>query len=87
VRATLATTSAAFLNHAFESQNETLHNHLSFDRRWLDEQDQRTVKEGLGAGIGVGVALSELQMMAGQLFALAVAPLTGFTSPRAWAFG
>ena len=27
------------------------------------------------------------QMMAGQIFALALPALTGFTSPRAWAFG
>src|SRR5690349_22687310 len=35
---TLATTYAAFLHHAFDSKTNRFHNHLSFDRRWLDEQ-------------------------------------------------
>src|SRR6185369_10703824 len=33
----LATTSAAFLHHAFNLQKQRFHNFLSFDRRWLDE--------------------------------------------------
>src|SRR6202162_4936649 len=35
---TLATTSAAFLHHAFDAKTRRFHNHMSFDRRWLDEQ-------------------------------------------------
>src|SRR5205807_779842 len=35
---TLATTYGAFLNHAFDPQKNRFHNHLSFDRHWLDEQ-------------------------------------------------
>src|SRR6202021_2687563 len=35
---TLATTYAAFLHHAFDLKTKRFHNHLSFDRRWLDEQ-------------------------------------------------
>src|SRR5579862_5213909 len=35
---TLATTSAAFLHHAFDPQTQRFHNHMSFDRRWLDAQ-------------------------------------------------
>src|SRR5438477_583640 len=35
---TLATTYAAFMNHAFDPKTKRFHNHLSFDRRWLDEQ-------------------------------------------------
>ena len=35
---TLATTCAAFLHHAFDTQTKRFHNHMSFDRRWLDEQ-------------------------------------------------
>src|SRR5581483_6721963 len=34
----LASTSAAFLNHAFDPQTKRFHNHLSFERHWLDEQ-------------------------------------------------
>src|ERR1700730_17443703 len=32
----VATTSAAFLHHAFDTLTRRFHNHLSFDRRWLD---------------------------------------------------
>ena len=35
---TLATTCAAFLHHAFDPKTKRFHNHMSFDRRWLDEQ-------------------------------------------------
>src|SRR5467141_1007235 len=34
----LATTYAAFLHHAFDLKTKRFHTHLSFDRRWLDEQ-------------------------------------------------
>lgn len=43
---TLATTYAAFLHHAFDPKTKRFHNHLSFDRRWLDEQGRRIVTHG-----------------------------------------
>jgi glycosyltransferase involved in cell wall biosynthesis len=86
----LATTSAAFLHHAFDAKTQRFHNHLSFDRRWLDEQGSEDSHGralwALGAGVGRSPFRS-FQMMAGQLFALALPALVGFTSPRAWAFG
>jgi glycosyltransferase involved in cell wall biosynthesis len=86
----LATTSAAFLHHAFDVKTKRFHNHLSFDRRWLDEQGSEDSHGralwALGAGVGRSPFRS-FQMMAGQLFALALPALVGFTSPRAWAFG
>src|SRR5437763_4109797 len=86
----LATTSAAFLHHAFDLQTKRFHNHLSFDRRWLDnlgsEDCQGRALWALGTGVGRSPYRS-FQMMAGQLFAQALPALTGFTSPRAWAFG
>jgi glycosyltransferase involved in cell wall biosynthesis len=87
---TLATTCAAFLQHAFDLKTKRFHNFMSFDRRWLDEQGSEDCQgRALWAlGIGVGRAFfRSFQMMAGQLFALALPALTGFTSPRAWAFG
>ena len=87
---TLATTSAAFLHHAFDPKTKRFHNHMSFDRRWLDKQGSEDCHgRALWAlGIGVGrLPFRSFQMMAGQLFALALPALTGFTSPRAWAFG
>ena len=86
----LATTSAAFLHHAFDPKTKRFHNHMSFDRRWLDEQGSEDCHGRALWALGIGVGRSpfrSFQMMAGQLFALALPALTGFTSPRAWAFG
>ena len=86
----LATTFAAFLHHAFDPQTKRFHNHLSFDRHWLDEQGSEDCQGRALWALGVGVGRSpfrSFQMMAGQLFAQALPSLPGFTSPRAWAFG
>ena len=87
---TLATTYAAFLHHAFDLRVKRFHNRLSFDRRWLDEQGSEDCQGRALWALGVGVGRSpyrSFQIMAGQLFALALPALTEFTSPRAWAFG
>ena len=86
----LATTSAAFLDHAFDLATSRFHNHLSFDRRWLDHQGSEDSQGRAVWALGVGVGRSPVesfQMLAAQLFATALPPLTEFTSPRAWAFG
>jgi glycosyltransferase involved in cell wall biosynthesis len=86
---TLATTYAAFLHHAFDLKTIRFHNHLSFDRRWLDEQGSEDCLARALWALGVGVGRSpyrSFQVMAGQLFVLALPALTKFTSPRAWAF-
>lgn len=86
----LATTSAAFLHHAFDQKSKRFHNHMSFDRRWLDEHGSEDCQGRAVWALGTVVGRSPVrsfQMMAGQLFALALPALTGFTSPRAWAFG
>ncbi len=86
----LASTSAAFLHHAFDPVTGRFHNHMSFERRWLDEQGSEDSHGRALWALGVGVGRSHLrnfQMMAGQLFARALPALTEFSSPRAWAFG
>jgi hypothetical protein len=86
----LATTFAAFLHHAFDRQTKRFHNHLSFDRHWLDEHGSEDCQGRALWALGVGVGRSpfrSFQMIAGQLFAQALHSLPGFTSPRAWAFG
>ena len=86
----MATTYAAFLHHAFNFKTKRFHNHLSFDRRWLDEQGSEDCQARAIWALGVGVGRSpyrSFQVMAGQLFAQALPALTEFTSPRAWAFG
>jgi hypothetical protein len=85
----LATTYAAFLHHAFNLKTKRFHNHLSFDRRWLDEQGSEDSHGRALWALGVGVGRSpypSFHIMAGQLFALALPAVTEFTSPRAWAF-
>ncbi|MDR3700525.1 MAG: glycosyltransferase family 4 protein [Candidatus Sulfopaludibacter sp.] len=86
---TLATTSGAFLHHAFDLTAKRFHNHLSFDRRWLDAQGSEDCHGRAIWALGLAVGRSpfrSFQMMAGQLFAQALPALTGFSSPRAWAF-
>ena len=86
----VATTSAAFIHHAFDTQTKRFHNHLSFDRRWLDERGSEDCHGRALWALGIGVGRSpfrSFQMMAGQLFAQALPALSDFTSPRAWAFG
>jgi glycosyltransferase involved in cell wall biosynthesis len=87
---TLATTTAAFLHYAFDWTTKRFHNHLSFDRRWLDDQGSEDCHGRAVWALGIGVGRSpdqSFQMLAGQLFAHALPALTDFTSPRAWAFG
>src|SRR5271170_3222171 len=86
----MATTCAAFLHHAFNTQTKRFHNHMSFDRRWLDERGSEDCQGRALWALGVAVGRSPVrtfQMIAGQFFALALPTLTDFTSPRAWAFG
>jgi glycosyltransferase involved in cell wall biosynthesis len=85
----LGSTYAAFLNYAFDPQTKRFHNHLSFDRRWLDEQGSEDCHARALWALGVGVGRSthrSFQIMAGQLFAQALPTVSEFTSPRAWAF-
>jgi glycosyltransferase involved in cell wall biosynthesis len=87
---TVGTTCAGFLQHAFDADTKRFHNHMSFDRRWLDDPGSEDCQGRALWALGVGVGRSPLrsfQMMAGQLFALALPALTEFTSPRTWAFG
>jgi glycosyltransferase involved in cell wall biosynthesis len=86
----VASTSAAFIYHAFDAQTKRFHNHLSFDRRWLDKQGSEDSQGRALWALGVGVGRSpfrSFQMLAGQLFAQGLPALMDFTSPRAWAFG
>lgn len=86
----VATTCGAFLHHAFDTNTKRFHNFMSFDRGWLDEEGSEDCHGRALWALGIGVGRSPFrgfQMMAGQLFALALPALTEFTSPRAWAFG
>ncbi len=87
---TMSTTCSAFLNHAFDPVSKRFHNHMSFNRTWLDDPGSEDCHGRALWALGVGVGRSPsrgFQMLAGQLFAHALPGLTGFTSPRAWGFG
>ncbi len=86
---TLATTYAAFLHHAFDPRTKRFHNHLSFDRRWLDDEGSEDSHGRALWALGLGVGRSpyrSFQVMSGQIFAQALPAVTEFKSPRAWAF-
>jgi glycosyltransferase involved in cell wall biosynthesis len=86
---TLATTYAAFLHHAFNPGTRRFHNHLSFDRHWIDKQGSEDSHGRALWALGLGMGRSPyrtFQVMAGQIFAQALPAVTEFSSPRAWAF-
>jgi len=85
----LATTYAAFLHYAFDDKTKRFHNHLSFDKRWLDERGSEDSHGRALWALGLGVGRSpyrSFQIMAGQIFAQALPAVSQFSSPRAWAF-
>ncbi|HWD19298.1 MAG TPA: glycosyltransferase family 4 protein [Verrucomicrobiae bacterium] len=86
---TLATTYAAFLHHAFDFKTKRFHNHMSFDRRWLDPQGSEDSHGRALWALGLGVGRSpyrSFQVLSGQVFEQALPAVADFTSPRAWAF-
>jgi hypothetical protein len=77
------------LNHALDLKTKRFHNHLSFGRRWVDEQGSEDCHGRALWALGLGAGRSpsrSFQAMSGQLFAQALPTATDFTSPRAWAF-
>ena len=85
----LATTYAAFLRYAFDPKAVRFRNFLGMDRCWLDEQGSEDCHGRAIWALGTAVGRSphwSSQVMAEQLFAQALPAVTGFTSPRAWAF-
>lgn len=84
-----ATTFAAFLNHAFDRQRGRFRNFMSFDRHWLEDVGSEDCQGHALWALGLCVAQAgqgNLQLLAAQLFELALPAAAGFTSPRAWAF-
>ncbi len=86
----LATTYAAYLNHALIPETGRFHEHLSFERQWKDDADS---DDALGSAIWalgtcVGRAQSPgLQQWAAHLLDCALPALSTTQSPLAWAFG
>jgi hypothetical protein len=83
----LSTSAAAFLQYAFEPKFGRFHNHLSFDRRWLDDPGSEDCHGRALWALGTAVGRSaNFRMISGALFARSLPVLAKFTSPRAWAF-
>lgn len=84
-----ATTFAAFLNHAFDRERGRFRNFMSYDRRWLEDVGSEDCQGQALWALGLCVAQAgqgSYQMLAAQLFELALPAAAEFTSPRAWAF-
>src|ERR1041385_9328120 len=84
-----AATYASFLNHAFDRERGRFHNFMSFERRWLDDVGSEDCQGQALWALGLCVAQAgqgSFQMLAAQLFELALPVAAEFTSPRSWAF-
>jgi glycosyltransferase involved in cell wall biosynthesis len=85
----LAARYLAFLVHALEPKSGRFRNFLSYDRRWTEtigsEDSHGRALWSLGTVIGRSTQPG-LYGAAGSIFEPALAPLAGFSAPRAWAF-
>jgi glycosyltransferase involved in cell wall biosynthesis len=84
-----ATTYAAFLNYAFDSNGGQFRNFLGFDRRWLEEVGSADSIGRATWAIGTCVGRSkrrDLQFWGVRLFEAALTAAAETNSPRAWAF-
>lgn len=79
----------AFLWLAYNSANGRFRNFLSYERLWQEslgsEDSHGRALWALGSAVNQRVN-EDLRGLAGRLFELALPAVSGFTSPRAWAF-
>ena len=85
----LATTYAAFLNHAYDSKRRRFRSLMDFNRHWVESADsddaQGRALWALGTCVGRSLRRG-LQCWAVRLFGEAAPALEGTDSPRTWAF-
>ncbi len=84
----LASRYLAFLWHAFNPAPRRFRNHLSYDRRWLEDAGPEDAHGRAVGALGFVLGRSDeagVRGPASRLFEPALGPLAGFTSPRAWA--
>ncbi|OEU51003.1 MAG: glycosyl transferase family 1 [Desulfobacterales bacterium C00003060] len=78
-----------FLNHAFNQANGRFRNFMGYDRRWLEKEGSEDSHGRAIWGLGMAVALSKSESLAGaasSIFKQALPVMTAFKFPRAWAF-
>jgi len=80
----------AFVSYSFNEATGRFRNFMSYDRSWTEasgsEDSHGRAVWALGAVVGRSRDPSR-QSLAGVLFQRALGALSGFSSPRAWAFG
>ena len=85
----LTTRLAAFVEHAWNPDNQRFRNFMSFDRRWLEDSGSEDSHGRTLWALGECARSDASQLRrtwAAALFAEALPPAEGFHSPRAWAF-
>lgn len=85
----LASRYLAFVNHAFNTDRGCFRNFMSYDRQWIEEcgaeDSHGRALWALGTVVGRAGDPGR-QSLSGHLFHAALPAVSGFTSPRAWAF-
>jgi len=87
-QASLITTYASFLHHAFDRTRRRFRNFMGFDRRWLEETGSEDCHGHCLMALGQAMeqtSLPGIQMLGVQLFEQAWPTVESFQSPRAWA--
>jgi hypothetical protein len=85
----LSTTCLAFLAAALNRDTGGFRNFMSFDRRWLEAEGSEDSHGRALWALGTGAARAHLagqRRLCASLFDSGLARVSGFTSPRAWAF-
>lgn len=86
----IATSTAAFLQAAFDQDRRRFRNFMGYDRRWMEEVGSEDSHGRALWALGVCVGRSQhpdLPAWAASHFELALPPVAEMSSPRAWAFG
>jgi hypothetical protein len=86
----IRTTTAAFLQFAFDRNRERFRNFMGFHRRWLEEVGSEDSHGRALWALGTCVGRSQdpdLPLWAASHFELALPAVVEMSSPRAWAFG
>lgn len=85
----LASRYMAFVSHAFDKGNGRFRNLMSYSRHWIEERGSEDSHGralwALGAVVGRSTDPGK-QSLGGDLFHAALPAVSGFSSPRAWAF-
>jgi glycosyltransferase involved in cell wall biosynthesis len=86
---TLASRYLAFVNYAFDRASGRFRNFMSYSRQWNEQQGSEDSHGralwALGTVIGCSADPGRLSL-AGELFHGALPAVSGFSSPRAWAY-